>query len=233
MGTKKRIKLFGCSFSAQLNAAFKSEQTKNFSLINYNEYEIHNYGEVSASNELIFDKFKNNFEPNSTCIIQWSALTRSDTSNMNENPLFYFLNKWYDILDETQKISKENNIKLIQYIGWAQWKDNELDEYHRNKLKSYDITWYESSETWDKIDSNCFQFEIPSIWTSDKNKKGLYHWEHMKWGGMSEWIRENIEIDNRYLGYHHPTNPTMFDSHPSINATYTFITKQIIPKIND
>jgi len=49
---------------------------------------------------------------------------------------------------------------------------------------------------------------------------------------MSEWIRDNIEIENRYLGYHHKEAPNHFDSHPSLYASKVFFKNQMIKKLN-
>ena len=32
---------------------------------------------------------------------------------------------------------------------------------------------------------------------------------------MSEWIRENVDIDDRYIGYNHESDSKWFDPHPS------------------
>lgn len=238
------IPIFGCSFSAQYNGTFDSQPMEGGNQFDFEGYTFQNFGQVSSSNYKIYNTFKTNIKPNDICIIQWSALTRLQEDDYDflikteETPLYYFLNKWYEILDKVQEISKEKNITLIQHIGWAQWKDNELNEYHRNKLNSYGITWFSSKETWDRIDSNCFQFQSPSIWSSSGKKNNpnsnelYYYWDNLKWGGMSEWIRDNVEIENRYLGYHHPTNPNFFDAHPSMYANKVFFKNQIIKKLN-
>jgi hypothetical protein len=242
---KPLVKLFGCSFSEQYNSTFEGGPLRNgLYEFDFEGYTFHNFGYSSASNYKIFNLFETNIKPNDTCIIQWSSLTRPQEEDHNfivkseENPLYYFLDKWYKILEKVQEISKEKNITLIQHIGWAHWKDNELNEYHRNKLNSYNIIWYSSKETWDRIDSNCYQFEPPNVWSSSAKKsihgggEPSYFWSDLKWGGMSEWIRDNIEIENRYLGYHHKEAPNHFDSHPSLYASKVFFKNQMIKKLN-
>jgi len=240
------IKIFGCSFSQNLNATFEGGPiNENCFEFEIDGFTFNNFGKQSSSNYKIFNSFETNIKPNDICIIQWSALTRPSEEDHNfvlkneDNPLYYYLEKWYKVLDKVHEISKEKNITLIQFIGWAQWKDNELNEYHRNKLNSYNITWYKSSETWDRIDSNCFQFQSPSEWSSYAKKHDFLGGTHQTYfcgdlerGGMSEWIRENIEIENRYLGFHHKDTPNLFDSHPSMYANKIFYKKEIIKKLN-
>ena len=225
---KVKVFHYGCSFT-QNTAALDYDSPEIFQ-----DFEYKNYGKTSSGNSDIFNKFKNTSEKNSTCIIQWSSLTRplEDTYSLLEisnNPLYDLLEQWYSILDKTQQIAKEKNINLIQYIGWAQWKDSELNEYHREKLKSYNILWFYSKKTLDCISANCFQLQNTHEWSSNKRLDGLFQWPELKWGGMAEWIRENIEIDKRYIGFVNKYAPDFYDSHPSYYANKEFITKILIP----
>lgn len=219
---------YGCSFTQN----FKGFRVDTL----FNNFNYYNLAEESSGNYKIFKTFKENTESNSIAIIQWSSLTRPTEDNFNlikvsNNPLFDLLNHWYKFLDETQKIAKDRNIKLIQYIGWAHWKDKELNDYHRNKLKSFGITWFKSSKQYDLIESNCFQFQSPTDWSSDDVGNGTYLWDNLEWGGMSEWIRENVEMEKRYIGY---TNGSEhFDVHPSRHATIRFIKEVLLEKLNE
>lgn len=222
----KKLNLYGCSFSKYL-----------YSIENifYSNFDFTNYGKESASNFYIFNKFKDTAEENSISIIQWSSLTRPFDDNFtilktSENPLYDLLEQWYELLDSSKQIAKDKNIKLIQFIGWAQWKDSELNEYHREKLKSYDIIWYASSAQWDLIKSNCFQLH-PSNWSADKNEKGLYYWDRLIWGGMSEWIRQNVPMEERYLILNEKKYGKRYDSHPSMYGSKQFYEKSIFPLI--
>jgi len=224
-----KLNTYGCSFTKNL---LQIEE------IFHPHFNYTNYGEDSASNFFIFNRFRDTAEQNSTCIIQWSSLTRPNDDNFSivknsDNPLFDLLEQWYIILKEVQRISKNRNIKLIQFVGWAVWKDSELNDYHRDKLKSFDIIWLESSPQWDLITSNCFQFQQPNHWSSNENEQGLYHWERLQWGGMSEWIRENVDINNRYtyIPEHQRNGGPEIDPHPSPFAMKEFYEKLILPKI--
>ena len=220
---------YGCSFTQNI---------QDFRLGRYFEelgYQYVNYGLESSSNFRIYDTFEKTSIPNALCIIQWSSLTRPADENFSilqnsENPLYDLLEQWYEILGKTQVIAKERNIKLIQYIGWAGWKDSELNEYHRTKLNSYGIKWFESKSTLDMIQCNCFQIEAPQNWSSKEYPNGLYKWPDMKWGGMSEWGRENLEMKDRYVGYNNPSM-NFLDPHPSEKCTTEFINNVLIPEI--
>jgi hypothetical protein len=221
--------LHGCSFTQPIT--YKK-------LVNWfsDEIIIKNYAKESSSNLKILNSFKENLVPNSTTIIQWSSLTRPNDSNFHivfesDNPLWDLLDEWYTYLDEARTIASKNNIKLIQYIGWAHWKDSELNDYHRYKLTEFDINWFSSEETLDIIASNCFQFETPAQWSSLKLTSGYHLWPFLKWGGLSEWVRTNIEIDKRYVGYEHHSPTKHFDTHPSPYAIDKFIKDFLVPKI--
>ena len=78
--------------------------------------------------------------------------------------------------------------------------------------------------------SNCYQFQSPDKWSSaETNSDGLYQWPELIWGGMSEWIRENVNITDRYIGLDHGGDG--FDPHPSEYATIQFVKQVIIPLI--
>lgn len=232
----KKIFHYGCSFT---------ENIKAFRLngLFAGEYEYTNNGLASSGNKLILDTFKKTSEPNSVSVLQWSSLTRPADENYkiletSDNPLYDYLEEWYLILEEAQEFSRKNNIKTIQYIGWAEWKDSELNEYHRNKLKSFGIHWFESTKQWDVISSNCFQFEDPYDWSSPPKtvpEGEFFLWSHIHWGGMSEWIRSNVEIENRYIGwsYNRFENKEYYDAHPSEYATIKFIKEFLLPRIQE
>jgi hypothetical protein len=226
--SNKKVFNFGCSFTQNFRQ-FGIEEL-------FSDFEYHNHARESASNFYIFDKFNEYAEPNYVCIIQWSSLTRPMDENFSllessNNVLFDLLEQWYELLEKTKEITKKRKIKLIQFVGWAVWKDKELNNYHREKLKSYDIIWYESEPQCDLIDANCFQFETPTIWSSDINNEGLFYWDKMHWGGMAEWVRENVELEKRYVG--HDLGSEHFDCHPSKHASIEFIKKVLLPKINE
>lgn len=230
----KKVFHYGCSFT---------ENIKSFGLEHHftDSYVYCNYGKISSGNRYILNKFKDTVEYDCTAIIQWSSLTRPFDENFeilqtSTNPLYDYLEEWYTILQEANQFAKQNNIKLIQYIGWAQWKDDELNNYHREKLNSFDITWFESKKQWDIIPANCFQFQIPSKWSSSPKEtpEGTYSfWSDIHWGGMSEWIRSNIDMHNRYVGMCRDEigKRSYYDSHPSGYATGEFIKQVLLPKI--
>jgi hypothetical protein len=224
----KKVFHFGCSFTQN----FKGFGVESL----FKEFDYKNFSEESSGNYKIFKSFKENIQPNSIAIIQWSSLTRPTEDNfdvvkISDNPLYDLLEFWYRILEEVQRVSKVKNIKVIHYIGWAHWKDKELNDYHRNKLKSFNIIWFSSKKTLDLIESNCFQFQSPTEWSSSEKENGTYLWDSLEWGGMAEWIRENVEIENRYVGYSMGSNH--FDVHPSRHATIRFIKEVLLKKLNE
>lgn len=227
------LNLYGCSFNKNMSMG---EPCKNYIDTLKNEIVIKNYSNESNSNFKILNSFRDNLKPNSTSVIQWSSLTRPNDSNFSilntsENPLWDLLDEWYGYIDEAKKLASDNDIKLIQYIGWAQWKDSELNDYHRNKLLSYEIDWFSSEEQYEIIVSNCFQLQdFPWEWSS-KSENGLYKWEKIVWGGIAEWVRSNLEIDDRYMGYNHFAPTKHFDVHPSEYASAEFLKHFLIPKV--
>lgn len=228
---KQKLFHYGCSFTENIHGF-------GLDCLFEDTYDYNNYGKTSASNEYILNKFKKTAEPESFVILQWSSLTRPTENNFkyvetSDNPLYDLLEEWYLMLEEASSFAKTNNIKLLQYIGWAHWKDNELNDYHRKKLSSFGIKWFTSAEQWDIIASSCFQFEDPVIWSSQP-KNGHYLWSHIHWGGMSEWIRTNVDIHDRYLGWVHDTASDVYyyDSHPSKHSTVEFIKQVLLPELN-
>ena len=123
---------------------------------------------------------------------------------------------------EAQDRFKENNINFLQYIGWTQFMDSELSDSHRSMISKFkNFTWIETPELKDIIRSNC---------TMNIGNKGLivgegeYLWPANNWGGLSEWVRNNIRVDDRY--YDPPIDP-----HPSFYAFNKFIIEVILPKL--
>jgi len=233
MAVKKKVVFhYGCSFT---------ENIRHFGLqhLFQDNFIYKNHARRSANNRYILDTFKRTAEIDSIAVIQWSSLTRPFDDNFSlletsDNPLYDLLEEWYLVIEEAITHAEKNNIKLVQYIGWALWKDDELNDYHREKLKSYGIHWLESSAQLDESTSNCFQFQMPNEWSSDEISDGLYMWDNLEWGGMSEWIRENMKISDRYIGkfWNPHENKEQFDPHPSEKATIEFINKFLIPKLS-
>lgn len=228
----ERIKLyhFGCSFTENIIGHNLNEL--------FSEYDYINLAHESFSNFKIFNTFENSITDNSIVIIQWSSITRPTDDNFSlmetsDNPLFDLLEQWYTLLEKTKIIAKDRNVQLIQYVGWAHWKDEELNEYHRNKLKSFDIHWFKSNSQQDIIQSNCFQFESPNIWSSNESDDGLYMWPELIWGGVAEWVRENVDVENRYVGYFTHEDVSLFDVHPSKIANVKFIENFLISEIKN
>lgn len=229
----KNLFHYGCSFTENLRT-FKLDK------LFVDKFIYKNYGLASSSNKHISDTFKETVQPNSIAIVQWSSLTRPfdknfDVLQKSDNPLYDYLEEWYIILNNTKLYAEKNNIKLLQYIGWAQWKDNELNDYHREKLKSFGIYWFESVKQWDIIASNCFQLESPHQWSSLPKKlfdNEYYLWSGIEWGGMSEWVRSNVDILNRYRGW---TDPSVDngDPHPSEYASIQFIKHFLLPELEN
>jgi hypothetical protein len=220
---KKTVFHYGCSFAENIGG---------FSSDLFDGFEYINMGKQSSNNKLILETFKKNSTKDSISIIQWSSLTRPGDNNHsdNDNILYGLLDEWYVFIENAMEFANENNIKLIQYIGWAIWKDDELNDYHRNKLKSYNINWFSSSSQLDLWPSNCFQFQSPDKWSSIETKEGLFQWDVLQWGGMSEWIRENIDIYNRYMGKNIYGD---FDVHPSKVATNEFTKQVLLPLLSE
>ena len=225
------VSIYGCSFTDNFNTFGLDDL--------FYEYEYYNHGKESSNNAYILNKFEETVQHNSNAIIQWSSLTRIFDDNYyilktSDNPLYDYLNQWYLLLESAQKISKERNIKLIQYIGWAQWKDEELNDYHRTKLNSYGITWFYSAKQLDIIADNCVQLQDPEIWSSREVINGLHAWSELKWGGMSEWCRSNFDINERYRGNIIGENGIVYyDVHPSKKCTENFIKEFILPKLKN
>jgi len=223
------VKLYGCSFTENYNGL---QVMPTFDELGCN---VINYGKQSSSNSDIYDKILKTVNKGDILVIQWSAITRRMIDDYHllesKNPLYSLLERWYSILDNVQQLVKEKNLYLIQYVGWAMWKDDELNDYHREKLNSYDIRWFHSSECWDVIESNCAQIQPPNHWSSDE-ENGLFHWSEMKWGGLSEWGRENVDISKRYMGRVHKDSDDI-DPHPSQHTSIRFVKEVVLDMIRE
>lgn len=234
MALKKKVLFhYGCSFTDALKHIPQIIESLS------KKYIYKNHGKISANNKYILEEFKSKSEKDSIAVIQWSSLTRPFDDNFkilqtSDNPLFDLLEEWYLLIEEAINFSVENNIKLIQYIGWAEWKDDELNDYHRQKLNSFGIIWFESKKQVDIISSNCFQIQPPHEWSSRDILNGHYLWAHLIWGGMSEWIRENVEINKRYKGWVRDEikNKSFFDPHPSEFANIKFVEDFLIKELD-
>jgi len=224
----KKTYLCGCSFTD----LFKHTQQSVHFLNKNISYEF--LSQESSSNSDILNQLKQ-VEPNSNVVLQWSSLTRPMDSNFHrlktsENPLFDLLEDWYLVLDESQKVIEQRNLTTIQFFGWAQWKDDELNDYHRDKLNSYGLYWFYCPKMWDIIGTSCFQIHNPLDWTlQTKHNEKKYLWDDITWGGMSEWVRRNVEEEKRWMG-HHNNNPH-FDEHPSHHSADRFLKEWLYPKM--
>ncbi len=238
----EKIFLLGCSFTYHVTQ---------FS-INLNEKlsyptEIVNLGYISRSNFQILEDVKT-LPNNSIVIIQWSALTRDngiidyeidwnkDLNEMLENqsdPLRFLINNFINIVTESNEILKEKNIKVFQYIGWQQWADFEIDKELEDKLLTLNINWFKTPKLIDIIPYNCWHYNSKSYVQKIFDLLGhgkKWQWDSTNWGGMSEWIRLNVnDMEKRYIN---PNDNENFDSHPSEFATKFFYDEVIIPNIN-
>ena len=230
----KTLTTHGCSFTENINNGFyigvEDTLDKDFDFVNY--------GRNSNSNQGILETAIT-VPSKSIAVIQWSALTRrlewetdEEYENVvyNPNAIFLFLDKWIQQVKTITTLLEQREVKTFQYIGWAQWKDSELNDEYREKLRELPIHWFESKEQQDLIQANCWQIEEnPSKWSTEKD--GVIIYPKLEWGGMSEWIRENIDIDNRYIGYNHQSDSKWFDPHPSAIAGKEFYEQVIYPFI--
>jgi len=223
------INLYGCSFTENLMGL---NVMNSFTPLGC---EVVNYGKRSSSNSTIYKKIEKTAQPNSILVIQWSALTRPMDDDWyltkSDNALYDLLERWYLVLDKTQELAIKRNLQLVQYIGWSMWKDDELNDYHRQKLNSYGITWFKSSECLDIIESNCVQLQTSEYWIRYRGD-GLFHWDDLTWGGWSEWVRENVEMSKRYMGRIHKGDNNI-DPHPSAYASKRFIEEVVLGLINE
>jgi hypothetical protein len=234
--------LLGCSFTYNVN----NTPIDIIKKVN-KPIRITNLGYPSRSNFQILEDVKI-LPENCIGIIQWSALTRPNgmleyehdwNKDLNEeltkqdDPLRYLIENFINVVNESNQIIKEKNIKSFQYIGWQQWGNHEIDNDLSNKLKNLNINWFETPKLTDIIPSNCWHYQKESYVRKIINKfntKKNWEWDETIWGGMSEWIRLNIEDEN--LRYVDLRSDGEIDSHPSKYATQFFYEKIIIPKIN-
>ena len=230
----KELTIHGCSFSENLKCNFypgiEDKLSKDF---NYANYAIN-----SNSNQGIQESAITAGE-DSIAIIQWSALTRKlewekdwEYLDVISQPdaLFRLLDRWINQVRTTTALLNQRGVKHFQYIGWAQWKDSELTDEYRQYLRALPIHWFESKEQEDLIQSNCWQLNHnPNEWSDIKDGKITF--PKLEWGGMSEWIRENVDINDRYIGYDNHSKEKWFDPHPSATAGKQFFEQVIYPFI--
>lgn len=239
----KKVYLLGCSFTYHIN---------NFS-INLNEKlsnptEVINLGYPSRSNFQILEDVKT-LPNNSIAVIQWSALTRpngmveyeidwnKDLNGLLEtqsDPLRFLINNFINVVTESNEILKEKNIKVFQYLGWQQWADFEIDKELEDKLLTLNINWFKTPKLDDIISSNCWHYNSKSYVEKIFDFLGYekkWQWDSTDWGGMSEWIRLNVnDMEKRYIG---GNDNEIFDPHPSEFAAKFFYDEVIIPNINN
>ncbi len=241
MKSNKTVYLLGCSFTMNVKGFNTLWTTLN------NSYTITNLGFSSRSNFQILEDIQN-LPSNCKVIIQWSSLTRptgnpdyekdwnkplNDLLDKQKDPLTFLIQTFINVVTQANLILKEKNIQSFQYIGWRQWEDSELNTDLHTQLTNLPIHWFSTPELEDCIDSTCWNYNYGRIVPNIK-KYVLFHkktyknflWTANKWGGMSEWIRENVtEFDKRYVSKEDP--------HPSEYATSLFYKKVIIPEIDN
>lgn len=249
----KNIVISGCSMSSDVTS-LDDTQRKNAEIKDYkawphfldslNEnFTIFNASQDGADNGTIYRNLKNLFEQNSSkndwsdtiVFIQWSAIDRHSifveednqwllSSQHNDLPAFqkYYkeehdeekaLQNTLDNISKAQKFLKSKNIKYKMFTGWNIFSDD-VD--------------FESND----IDISKFWFHLGEHWNTWE--KG--HSNIVKYGGMNEWIRENIsqELWSREssgIVESHPRDLDVTgDKHPS-NASQMHFCQQIIYKL--
>jgi hypothetical protein len=236
--TNKILYLTGCSFTHNLNGLYLEARE-----YIENNFTYKNFAFGSRSNFQILSDIKE-MEANSVAIIQWSALTRPNgmieyeidyNKDLNEqlekaeNPLYFLIETFIEVVTEATIILEQKNIKHFQYIGWNQWYDHEINEDLRDKLSKLPITWFTSKKTLDLIIDNCWSLIQRATTTSEY---GIYEWDDIVWGGMAEWIRDNVSDPRlRYVSTEKYDN--FMDPHPSQYAGNLFYTEVIIPRIHE
>lgn len=248
--SEKKVYFLGCSFT---DASHSYQPSFGYIKENYN---IENLARGSQSNFQILSDVEI-LEENSIAFVQWSALTRPNMigdvlpniwdvdlnreAEKHEDPLVFYINNFIDVVTNANKILEEKNIKSFQYIGWVQWRDSEISVEMEEKLKKLPIHWFSSSAQIDTMGDTCWNVRpkdgflkphITSFLQYKYRKTVEWEWEPIRWGGMSEWIRGNIEdMDKRWVNTvktHGNSNP-----HPSAYAGDVFYEKVIIPKLEE
>ena len=108
-------------------------------------------------------------------------------------------------IDKTQDFLKQKNIKYKMFCGWNLF-DNKLD------LEKY----IDTTEFWFYEDAKG-SYGLAQKWFKGKNK----------YGGMKEWVRDNLDEDDWTRGIHGVQGQ---DQHPSNKAQKKFY-KRIISKL--
>lgn len=240
---KKTIYLLGCSFTDNVRGYLNEFFTK-FK----EDYNVINLAYPSRSNFQILEDIKL-LPTDSKVIIQWSALTRPsgnpdydidwniELNNLafsDNDPLNFLINNFIKIVKRSNNILVEKNIKSFQYIGWVQWNDNELDCKIKEELLSLPITWFNTPSLTDVMPVTCWSYDCGTLNSKINqldNKLDLWEWYPISWGGMSEWIRFNVNDElkryksiRQFDGYDDP--------HPTEYSSEYFYKSIILPEIN-
>jgi hypothetical protein len=241
---KDTVYLLGCSFTDAVKH-FNGEFFRKFK----DSYNIINLGYISRSNFQILEDIKT-LPKNSIAIIQWSSLSRPNgipdydidwNAELNElayssnDPLQFFISNFIKVLTTANSILKEKNIKSFQYIGWVQWTDAEIDYETSKLLNNLNINWFSTPSLIDVIPCNCWECNPNTVSNKIRSLLGFHkniewEWKSTKWGGMSEWIRLNV--DDMYKRYIAITKRDGYnDAHPTEYASEQFYKNVIVVEI--
>jgi len=241
---KHKIYLLGCSFTD----CIKGFNNDFFSKFKYDDYDIINLAYISRSNFQILEDIKS-IPNNSNVIIQWSALTRPDgitdyemdwnkelnkLAFSNTDPLKFLIDNFIKIVKTANDILTHKKIKSFQYIGWVQWNDDEIDLTTSNLLNELPINWFKTPVLLDVIPNTCWTYNNKNLnikLDNPSTELDLWQWNVITWGGMSEWIRLNVDdMLKRYIAINQIDGYN--DPHPSEYASEQFYKNIILPEIS-
>ena len=141
-----------------------------------------------------------------------------DNALKNRFDFSILYNKHIDNIFELKTFCDENSISSFFYFGWSNIFENDVVVYDLTK-KMKDINqffnFYEYNDSYDEIGFYCAGDKPVKLKEYSYLGNGnLYHVKSDKYGGLSEYGRDRLDIGKRYH--------LIFDPHPNSNTYYTY-----------
>ena len=197
--------------------------------------------------DLVIDYVSNN--QIDLVLIQWSAFTRIfkivptskhwnkyknldwESGDVDKLDLLTFESTYNSLnaIINIQEFLNKNNIKYKMWFGWQQVYPEQIEHFQLTHLidiinEDENFILFHQKETWDNELKNYGLFTKSNYATTLLKlfglSKGENYYPETKWGGMSEYIRMNLN-KNRYI--------SETDSHPSSEGHRVFFEGVIKP----
>jgi hypothetical protein len=139
-----------------------------------------------------------------------------DKNKLTYNDMSEVFNKHFDNIENIDKFCEENNVERLIFFGWSVIYDYDIVTFGLkkkiDKIKSI-VTFFPHDETYDEMEAYCTGTKlIKQTNLTPSNKMYLVH--PNSFGGMTEYVRDRINVGERY----HMTH----DAHLSTKSNLLF-----------